>query len=111
MPELKKVEKKVTKKVTEETDDLKPVESESAKEAVEKSTKLLDDIDALLDQDAVLVLKQALKDDKGKPLTLADLMREGASVTDQAIGAWTRPSGETCALSAAMLAARARGLA
>lgn len=86
----------------------------TAKEKVEATDKLLDDIDLLLDQQAVETLRQQAKD-KPKSVTLWDLMREGAGVTDQAIGSWSivqglKGRGETCALSAAMLAARARGL-
>lgn len=41
--------------------------------------------------------------------TLADAIREGSTVTGQAIGAWATPSGQACALSAALIAAKARG--
>lgn len=91
-----------------------PSKSESAEAVKAETDKLLDDIDKLLSQDAIQTLQERLDEfdpENNAPLTLADLMREGSSVTDQAIGAWTRPTGETCALSAAMLAARARGLA
>ena len=87
---------------------------ESSEEVLEATTKLLADIDRVLDQDAIANLKDQLKEvdpTEEKPLTLSQLMREGSSVTDQAIGQWVKPTGETCALSAAMLAARARGLA
>ena len=41
--------------------------------------------------------------------TLADAIREGSSVTEQAVGAWG--DGETaCALTAAKVALKARGL-
>ena len=40
--------------------------------------------------------------------TLADAIREGASVTDQKIGGWIE-GGESCALGAAWIAAKARG--
>lgn len=47
--------------------------------------------------------------------TLADAIREGATVTEQKIGGWTGVSEEgapqTCALSAGLCAARARGYA
>lgn len=42
--------------------------------------------------------------------TLADAMREGASVTEQAIGSFGS-KGRSCALTAAALAAKARGYA
>lgn len=41
--------------------------------------------------------------------TLADAIREGSSVTDKATGAWLGENGEACALSAALIAAKARG--
>lgn len=40
--------------------------------------------------------------------TLADAMREGSAVTKQSIGSWGGDN-EACALSAAMIAAKARG--
>lgn len=41
--------------------------------------------------------------------SLADAMREGSTVTSQYVGGWVKDEGETmCALSAAMLALRAR---
>ena len=49
--------------------------------------------------------------DEEDSYTLADAMREGSKVTNQAIGSWTGVQGETCALSAAYLAVKARGLA
>lgn len=43
--------------------------------------------------------------------TLADAIREGASVTGHMKGGWYTRNGETvCALSAAYIAARARGI-
>lgn len=89
-----------------------PQRTETA-EVKAETDKLLDEIDRMLDQDAIAKLREELdaKPAEDKPLTLSDLMREGSTVTDQAIGVWTRPTGETCALSAAMLAARARKLA
>ena len=40
--------------------------------------------------------------------TLADAIREGASVSDQRIGGWI-DNGQSCALGAAWIAAKARG--
>lgn len=55
---------------------------------------------------------EKLKDEgEKKEYTLAEAMRDGATCTDQAIGAWTTSEGQVCALSAAMLAIRAKGLA
>lgn len=42
--------------------------------------------------------------------SLADAIREGSSVTPRAVGNYGR-NGQACALSAALLAARARGYA
>jgi hypothetical protein len=39
---------------------------------------------------------------------LSDAIREGASVTDQAIGSWQTTRGDLCALSSAYLALKAR---
>lgn len=41
--------------------------------------------------------------------TLADAIREGSSVSDKATNAWTGPEGQACALSAALIACKARG--
>lgn len=43
-----------------------------------------------------------------RPFTLADAIREGAGVTTQAYN-WTNTDGGACALSAAVLSARAHG--
>ena len=40
--------------------------------------------------------------------SLADAIREGSTVTDQCVGGWTDYDGNMCALSAALLAAKAR---
>lgn len=72
----------------------------------------MDEIDRILAIESVHALADKLKDDEPKKeYSLADAMREGATCTDQAIQAWTTPIGQTCALSAAMLAIRAHGLA
>ena len=42
--------------------------------------------------------------------SLADAIREGSSVTDQCINGWTGEDGSVCALSAALIAAKARHL-
>ncbi len=98
----------------EPTQSLPPGDSE-AEELVALSDELLDEIDKVLDQSAIQVLKDrfVLEGlDDIKPYTLADAIREGSGVTDQCIGGWTNKElGETCALSAAMLAIRARGIA
>lgn len=61
---------------------------------------LLDEIDAVLDMESPAV----------KAMTLGDLMRKGAGMAGQAIGAWETQQGETCALQAAMYAAKAQDL-
>jgi hypothetical protein len=46
-----------------------------------------------------------------RPYTLADAIREGSSVTDQHIGGWVdESSNKACALSAAFVACKARGM-
>lgn len=80
-------------------------------EVVAATDKLLSDIDAILAEVEEEIRAHAEATEETKPFTLADAIREGAAVTDQAIGAWTTPKGETCALSAAYLAVKARGLA
>ncbi len=109
------VRKKSSKQHSNSTDSCQtdsPSQSKTTEAVKESTDKLLDDIDRLLDQDAIKSLQERLEGEQtDKPLTLSDLMREGSSVTGQAIGQWTKQTGETCALSAAMLAARARGLA
>ena len=82
------------------------------------SAELLASTDKLLAQiDEILELRlddfNSKTEDIGeKPYTLADAMREGSSVTDQAVGFWANAAeGKTCALSAAYLAVKARGLA
>ena len=42
--------------------------------------------------------------------TLADAIREGSTVTDQCVGNWEGPDGSMCALSAALVAVKARHL-
>lgn len=41
--------------------------------------------------------------------TLADAMREGCLITKQEIGGWTNEEDTACALSSAVISARARG--
>lgn len=48
--------------------------------------------------------------EKAASLTMADLIREGSSCTEQRIGGWTGEDGSMCALSAAICAAKARHL-
>ena len=109
------VAKTKTKATTEDVKDVEPVDTTTADALVAKSEELLDEIDELLNVDTINTLRQVLDDlDDVKPYSLADAIREGSTVTDQAIGAWVSSNteaGETCALSAAMLAIRARGLA
>jgi hypothetical protein len=63
---------------------------------------------------AIEALRESLRDVELSVLTegftLADAVREGSTVTGQATGAWTRPNGDACALSAAFTSAKARGL-
>lgn len=93
----------------EEIDDI--VTEDPSAEAKAEADAVLDEIDRVLDQDAVARLREAKKEQVNSNPTLSDLMREGASVSNQAIGSWaSAEQNTTCALSAAVLAARARGV-
>lgn len=47
--------------------------------------------------------------EKAMTYSLADAIREGSTVTEQCVGGWTSDEGnQMCALSAAVLAAKAR---
>ena len=70
--------------------------------------ELLDETEAVLDEiDAVL----AVEVEDSATLDLWDLIDQGSQFHPQAIGSWTGPQGETCALSAALDAAQRIGLA
>lgn len=58
--------------------------------------------DTLVDAAGIAELEAATR-----PYTLADAIREGASVSDQAYN-WTDSCGNLCALSAAVVAAKSR---
>lgn len=113
MPSTELVTKTATRRKSAEVEaESPPAADVDTAEVIASTDVLLDEIDRILDQNAIETLRGTLAGlDDVKPYTLADAIREGSSVTDQAIGAWTTPQGETCALSAAMLAIRARGLA
>jgi hypothetical protein len=61
---------------------------------------------------ALDALRKELTDIEARDHTysLADAIREGSSVTGQKISGWHDEQGNVCALSAAYLAVRARGL-
>ncbi len=112
MPSQALVPAKSKTKNTPGEKDVKTPKSESSAELVESTTKLMDEIDRILAIESVATAAEKLKSDEPKKeYSLADAMRDGATCTDQAISAWTTSVGETCALSAAMLAIRAKGLA
>ena len=69
-------------------------------------------LDAPVFTEKVEQLEETLPDLNEKALTysLADAIREGSTVTDQAVGAWEESDGSVCAISAAALAAKARHL-
>ena len=86
------------------TEDVIP---ESAKATRADAEKVIDSADALMDEiDAVLEINP----EPEKPYTLADAIREGSLLNPQKIGGWRGPQGETCAISAAYDAVKARGL-
>jgi len=61
--------------------------------------------------DNIAKLEEALPDidlDKAMGYTLADAIREGSTVTGQCVGSWHDEDGNVCALSAALLAVKAR---
>ena len=68
-----------------------------------KGRPIDDSVDVLAEH-----LKETLEEIEGRPYTLADAVREGCLVTDQAIGASTNPAGEACALQAAFTSIQAR---
>lgn len=86
----------------------------SVSEVKSSTDKLLDEIDQILAEVGDEIRAYAKVDDD-KPYTLADAIREGATATKQAFGAWTNKGetpeeNESCALSSAYLACAARGL-
>jgi hypothetical protein len=85
-------------------------DTSTAEDLVSLSGELLDDIDDILESNSVEDAKFVLEGlDDIKPLTLADLIREGSQMNGQAFGAFVVGEG-TCALGAAYKAAEARGL-
>lgn len=101
--------KRPTEQSTDEEVVVDAVVSESPI-ASEITDALLAKIDELL-AEKYDELKASAEQDDSKPFTLADAIREGAAVTEPNIGGWMGEKGEICALSAAMLAIRARQLA
>ena len=83
------------------TTDAKKDQRAEAEELLDATAALLDEIDSVLEASP----------EPEKMYTLADVMREGAKLAPQAIGAWKGEHGETCALSAALAGAKALGLA
>ena len=112
MPGTALVPKNKQSTTTEAVDEVVTTPSDLT-EILAITDALLDEIDVLLNPAKINRLKAQLSAlDDVHAYSLADAIREGASVTEQAIGDWTEDQGEkSCALSAAMLAIRARGLA
>jgi hypothetical protein len=61
-------------------------------------------VDELAEQLQELDLEHAMS------YSLADAIREGSTVTDQCVGNWNDEQGNVCAMSAALLAIKARHL-
>lgn len=63
-------------------------------------------------QDAVDTLKEREVTDLDRALTftLADAIREGSTVTGQAVNCYVDPYGNACAMAAAWVSLRARGV-
>ena len=100
-----------TSKKTETTTDEVEAKTKDSAALLAETDALMAQIDELIGADKVTALQEILPV-LDKPYTLADAIREGSMVTDQKIGGWAdKAKGETCALSAALLAVKARGLA
>lgn len=107
----KQLTKESSKSTEEKVVETVPVDTENAQALVKSTDELMDDIDRILAEVGEAFQEKTEELDPEKSYTLADAMREGSAVTNQKIGGWTDPqNGETCALSAAYLACRARGL-
>ena len=106
--------KKKDTATTEGADESVEVETpDQPSELIATTDAILDEIDKVLDSDVIDACRKMLaskEEVSDKPFTLADAIREGALCSDQMIGGWTGPQGETCALSAAMVSLKARGL-
>lgn len=87
-------------------------ETKSSAEIVAKTNDVLDQIDKILAEveEEIRQHAEAKQTDEVKPFTLADAIRLGSEVTNQAVGAWSTQSGEVCALAAAYLAVQSMGL-
>ena len=82
--------------------------AESTTEASPSAEKVKADADALLEEIDALLAEEMPAPER---YTLADAIREGAKLAPQTFGAFRGQQGETCALSAAYDAIKARGLA
>lgn len=69
----------------------------------------IEELRALLEQDVQEEI-DLLNVEKSMNYTLADAIREGSSVTDQQLGGYCSDDGKLCAMSAALLAVKARRL-
>ena len=59
--------------------------------------------------DTMRAVLAQIEEDVVTGYTLADAVREGTSVAGQATGRWVAANGDVCALTAAYIAAKARG--
>lgn len=81
---------------------------------IEDTDALLDEIDKVLDENVIKSMEEQaalFSPMEEKPLSLGDLMREGAQLAPQAFGSWETQTGATCALGGIHAAMRKRGLA
>lgn len=96
------MKQKQTTKSKAKQEETQELEAKKLESGVEDSEKLLDEIDELLEVEL---------EEKKKEPSLADLMREGAALADgQAFGSFVTEDNKVCALGAAYLAARQRGM-
>lgn len=63
---------------------------------------------ALIDTKAAELADNLPELEKAMSYTLADAIREGSTVTGQCVGNWSDEQGNVCALSAALVAVKAR---
>lgn len=95
------------KRSTERTTEPDEIDTEAAVARRAEAEEQMDSTDALLDEiDAVLEVPVPAPE----KYTLADAIREGSLLHPQAVGSFKGPQGETCALSAALDAVKARGI-
>ena len=92
------------------------VDTSKTQDVIEATTDLIETIDEVLDENVVATMEeqaQLFDPAEPKPYSLADAMREGATMGPQVHGGWgTAEEGSpACALTSTLLAVKKRGLA